>query len=101
MKLRGNVSAKRRLSGVYWRVGAAAALIWSIGYATASGQSSPGDAYSQMIGAVCRGYAGAVTVLPPGLSFARCVAQGDCFVSCGSSTYQCKPPEPGVHSGKE
>ncbi len=101
MKLRGNVSAKRRLGGVYWRVGAAAALIWSIGYATASGQSSPGDAYSQMIEAVCRGYAAAVTVLPPDLSFARCMAQRDCFVSSGSSTYQCKPPEPGIPRGKE
>src|SRR5258707_11186575 len=75
MKLRGNVSAKRRLGGVCWRVGAAEALIWSIGYATASGQSSTGDAYSQMIEAVCRGYAAAVTVVPPNLSFARCMAQ--------------------------
>ena len=85
----------------YWRIGAAAVLIWWVGCAAANGQSSPGDAYSQMIEAVCRRYAAAVTVQPPNFSFAQCMAERECFVPPGSSTYQCKPPEPGIPRGKE
>jgi hypothetical protein len=101
MRLRSNVSAKYRRGGRDWRIGAATVLIWCVGYAAANGQSRPGDAYSQMIEAVCRRYATAVTVLPPNLSFAQCMGQRDCFVFPGSSTYQCKPPEPGIPRGKE
>ena len=100
MKLRSNVSTKCRLGGVCRRIGASTVLIWCVGYA-ANGQTSPDDAYSQRIETVCRRYAAAVTVLPPNLSFAQCMAQRDCFVPPASSIYQCKPPEPGIPRGKE
>ena len=85
------MSAKYQRGGGYWRIGAIAGLVWFVGYSTAGGQPSPGDAYSQMIEAVCRGYAAAVTGLPPDLSFAQCMAQRDCFALAGSSVYQCNP----------
>lgn len=96
------IAGARMLSILRWRIGAAAVLIWWAGHPAANGQSRPGDAYSQMIEAVCRGYAAAVTVQPPDRSFAQCMAERECFVSTGSSIYQCKPPEPPLISrGKE
>ena len=75
----------------YRRIGAIAGMVWLVGHSTAGGQPSPGDAYSRLIEGVCRGYASAVTALPPDVSFAQCMHNRDCFVPAGSSLYQCTP----------
>jgi hypothetical protein len=85
------VSAKSRA----WYVNAAGALIW-LAAGAANGQTGPGVTYDRaaLIQAICRQYAVAQSGMPADLMFNQCMSERHCWVSPGSSGYQCELPGP-------
>jgi hypothetical protein len=73
---------------------AAAALLWLVAGATASGQPNTGSAYDRaaMIIAICRQYAAAQIGMPANFMFSQCMSERHCQVSSGPPGYQCEPP---------
>jgi hypothetical protein len=43
---------------------------------------------------ICRQYAAAVTGMPRDLMFNQCMSERHCWVSSGSTGYQCEAPQP-------
>jgi len=89
--IENSVSAK----SCAWYANAAAALIW-LAAGAANRQTGPGVAYDRaaLIQAICRQYASAQSGMPADLMFNQCMFERHCWVSPGSSGYQCKLPGP-------
>src|ERR1700747_16983 len=94
--LLANSCASSATKSCAWCAGTAAALVWLLAGAPASGQTAPGAAYNRaaMIEAICRQYGAAQTGMPAGLMFNQCMSERHCRVAPGSPRYQCELPGP-------
>ena len=79
-----------------WSAGAAAVVVCLVAGTARSGQTGAGVVYDRaaMTEAICRQYAAAQTGMPKGLMFNQCMSERHCWVSPGSTGYQCEAPGP-------